>query len=109
MGLALADTPGSGCRRLHGLGNLHQLPGLLCLVLLAVAFAFSTSTCLQSRAEPGGSGQCAGWALGKPHGHCIQLPQCGHSESYPGMWMGVWVWVRVLEVQEVQEREGNSH
>lgn len=88
MGLALADTPGSGCRHLHGLGNLHQLPGLLRVVWLAAAFALSTSTCLQSRAEPGGPGKCAGWDAREPVRHCIQFPQCGHSESYPGMWMG---------------------
>ena len=88
MGLALADTPGSGCRHLHGLGSLHQLPGVLCLVWPAAAFAFSTSTRLQSGAEPGGPGKCAGRAVGEPHGYCIQLPQCGRSEFNPGMWTG---------------------
>lgn len=104
MGLALADPPGSGCRHLHGLRSLRQLPGLLRPVWLAAAFAFSTATCLQSRAGPGGPGQCAGRVAGELHGHGVQLPQRGHSESYPGMWMGVWV--RELRVQE---REGNSH
>lgn len=47
VGLAVADTQGSGCRHLHGFGSLHQLPGLLCPVWPAVAIAFSTSACLQ--------------------------------------------------------------
>lgn len=86
--MALADTQGPGCRHLHGFGSLHQLLGLLCPVWPAAALVSSATTCLQSRAELGGAGQCGGRAAGEPPGHCIQLPQRRHSESFPGMWIG---------------------